>query len=197
MNRYEIGKPNRINMNPQPKLPRRYNSLRYPIADYSDPGVYFITLCTHPRESLFGKIINEQMHCNAFGTIIWDVWKTLPKRYPQIELDAAIVMPDHFHGLIIIREENTANHGFTSTSIQGEESEFPLGSLARRRMTIPLVIGYFKMNTAKRINLLRGTPGEAVWQRNYYDMILRSDKDYDSLVEYIMTNPQRWGLDKD
>jgi len=64
-------------------------------------------------------------------------------------------------------------------------------------MTIPLIIGYLKMNTAKQINLLRQTPGEQVWQRGYFDKILRVDKDYDSLVEYILTNPARWGMDKD
>lgn len=64
-------------------------------------------------------------------------------------------------------------------------------------MTIPLIIGYLKMNTAKRINLLRKTPGERLWQRGYYDRIVRIDREYDSIVEYILTNPLRWGLDKD
>jgi hypothetical protein len=64
-------------------------------------------------------------------------------------------------------------------------------------MTIPLILGYLKMNTAKRINLIRETPGAHVWQRGYYDKILRVDKDYDSLVEYILSNPARWGIDKD
>ena len=64
-------------------------------------------------------------------------------------------------------------------------------------MTIPLVIGYLKMNTAKQINTMRGTPGERLWQRGYYDKILRVDKDYDALAEYILSNPERWGVDKD
>jgi len=64
-------------------------------------------------------------------------------------------------------------------------------------MLIPLIVGYFKMNTAKRINLLRGTSGKPVWQRNYYDKILREDRDCNELIEYILTNPLRWGIDKD
>ncbi len=93
-------------------------------------------------------------------------------------------MPDHFHGII---------------EIVGDVHEPPLlnHSQPRRVMTIPLVVGYFKMNTAKQINNVRETPGNYVWQRNYYDKIIESDEDYGSISEYILTNPSRWGLDKD
>ena len=64
-------------------------------------------------------------------------------------------------------------------------------------MTIPIIIGYLKMNSAKRINDMRGTPGERVWQRGYYDRIVRIDREYAATVEYILSNPARWGLDKD
>lgn len=85
-------------------LPHRPNSLRHPDADYSDPGCYFLTLCTKDRESLFGEVINGEMKCNPFGSIVWRVWKSLPIRYPNISIDAAIVMPDHFHGIIVIHD---------------------------------------------------------------------------------------------
>ena len=64
-------------------------------------------------------------------------------------------------------------------------------------MLLPLVIGYFKMNSAKQINLLRDTPGIPVWQRNYYDHIITTDQEYDAIVEYINTNPINWGMDKE
>lgn len=64
-------------------------------------------------------------------------------------------------------------------------------------MTIPLVIDYLKMNSAKQINQLRKTPGEPVWQRGYFDRIVRVDREYDATLEYILTNPSRWGIDKD
>ncbi len=164
--------------------PRRLNSLRHPEADYSGFGAYFITLCTRNRQHLFGEIVNEQMHCNEIGVIIWQVWKSLPARYPMISVSSAIVMPDHFHGII---------------EIVGDVHERPLQShpQPRRIMTIPLVVGYFKMNTAKQINYNRKTTGTHVWQRNYYDKIIGSDEDYGAISEYILTNPSRWGLDKD
>lgn len=163
---------------------RRFNSLRHPDADYSDIGAYFVTLCTCSREHLFGEIDNEQMQCNSLGQIVWNVWNNLPVHYPEIAISSAIVMPDHFHGII---------------EINGEVREPPLRihSQPRRIMTIPLVVGYFKMQTAKQINILRNSQGTSVWQRNYYDRIIESDDEYGAISEYVLTNPLRWGLDKD
>ena len=177
--------------------PRRYNSLRHPEFDYSDSGAYFVTTCTRNHESLFGVIKNGQMYCNELGLIVWDIWKSLPIRYQRVTLDAAIVMPDHFHGIVLIHDPI-----IPKIRPVGEVHEPPLRNmlnqqLHQRKMLLPLIMGYFKMNTAKKINLLRGKPGTPVWQRNYYDRALRDDKDCDDLIEYILTNPLRWGFDKD
>jgi putative transposase len=198
-------------------VPHRPNSLRHPQADYSDPGAYFVTLCTHGRLPVFGEIVAGKFRGNDFSRIVWEVWRSIPERYPRISIDAAIVMPDHFHGIIFIHEQpisqpvGAVHEPFNRQNRPGiipvgAIHELPLHGVGdrelslraqRRLMTIPLVIGYFKMNTAKRINDLRGTPGNHLWQRGYYDRILRIDKEYDALVEYILTNPQRWGVDKD
>ena len=172
------------------KAHRRPNSLRHPSADYSDPGLYYVTLCTQNRDPLFGAVNDGEMTCNPLGAIVWHTWSHLPARFPGISIDSAIVMPDHFHGIIVI-------HDHTITVGAVHEPPLHPHPQPRRIMTIPLIIGYLKMNTAKQINLLRQTPGEQVWQRGYFDKILRVDKDYDSLVEYILTNPARWGMDKD
>lgn len=166
--------------------PHRPNTMRLPGANYSDPGIYFLTLCSANREPLFGKIVNSEMVTNQFGSIVWEVWKGLPKRYPQISIDTAIVMPNHFHGIVIIHEK--------SVEITDEH---PIERGERRKMTIPLIVGYLKMTSSKMINQIRNSPGVAVWQRGYFDRILRDDTDYDELSEYIFTNPQRWGIDKD
>lgn len=164
----------------------RRNTLRHPAADYSDPGAYFITLCTLDRDPLFGEISNAEMHCNPFGAILWEVWNSLPTRYPQISIDTAIVMPDHLHGIIILHPVREVH-----------EPPLQTHSQPRRIMTIPLIVGYLKMNTAKRINAMRNTPGVPIWHRNYFDRILRDDLDYDTISEYILTNPHRWGIDQD
>jgi len=161
--------------------------MRHPDADYSDPGAYFLTICTQNRDSLFGNVVQGEMILNQLGNIVWEVWKTLPERYANVSIDVAVVMPDHFHGIVIIHEIDPV----------GEIHEFPLLRDTRRRMTIPLIVGYLKMNTSKQINQIRNTPGHAVWQRNYFDKILRDDRDYEELSTYILTNPMRWGLDLD
>ena len=83
---------------------RRPNSMRHLDADYSDPGMYFVTLCTQDRDPLFGEVTNGEMRCSPFGGMVWDAWKLLPARYGGISIDAAIVMPDHFHGIIVIHD---------------------------------------------------------------------------------------------
>ncbi len=97
-------------------------------------------------------------------------------------------MPNHFHAII---------------DIVGAIHELPLSNemsrtsdrSRRRRMLLPLVIGYFKMTTAKQINLLRNTPGNPVWQRNYYEHVITSDFEYDQTAEYILFNPENWQND--
>jgi putative transposase len=164
--------------------------MRHPFADYSDPGVYFLTLCTHNRRPIFGKIVDHTIVLNQFGRIVWKVWQTLPDRYPQISIDAAIVMPDHFHGIVVIHEK-VVEILTPSASLDNSNRNM------RRKMTIPLIVGYLKMNSAKQINLLRNSQGAPVWQRNYYDQIIRDDRNCDTISEYIITNPERWGMDAD
>jgi len=176
---------------------RRRRSIRLPDYDYSQPGAYFITIVTWRRESLFGEIIDGEMRLNDAGRIVWDVWQSLPARYPQIGLGAAVVMPNHFHGIVIITE--------TPVGVIHELPlrELPLRELPlrvtdqkeRRRMTLPLVVGYFKMNTAKRINKALSSEGIPVWQRNYYEHIIRNDEEHDRIHLYIESNIDNWAMD--
>ncbi len=165
-------------------------SIRLPDYDYSQPGVYFITIVTRGRECLFGEIKDGEMRLNDAGRIVWSVWNSLPARYPQITLGAAVVMPNHFHGNVIINE--------TIGAIVGAIHESPLQSpVQRRRMTLPLVVGYFKMNTAKRIHEILGSQGIPVWQRNYYEHILRDDEEYNRIHLYIEANVDNWATDEE
>ena len=85
--------------------PFHRHSIRLPEYDYSESGSYFVTILTHGRESIFGKVIDGEVHLTPAGRIVWEVWKTLPERYPQIVLDSAIVMPNHFHAIITINDD--------------------------------------------------------------------------------------------
>lgn len=166
------------------------SSIRLAEYDYSQPGAYFITLVTFRREQVFGKIDNLEMRLTPAGRIVNHVWQSLPMRYPQIKLGSTVVMPDHFHGVIEITSVGPA-----ASSRVAAIHELPQQEgirLSRRRMTIPLVVGYFKMNVAKKVNKLFGTPGRPLWQRNYYEHVIRNEKEYDRIQMYIDANISNW-----
>jgi len=139
----------------------RRRSIRLHDYDYSATGAYFITICTQGRACLFGEVVDGAMCLNGTGAMIESVWNLLPQRYPGITLDAFVVMPNHIHGIVSIDGPVGAIH------------ELPLHQ--RRSMTLPKVVGYLKMNSAKRINQSRNTPGIRVWQRNYYERVIRDN----------------------
>jgi len=168
-------------------------SLRLPDYDYSQPGAYFVTMVTYQREHLFGKITNGEMRLDDAGKIVWEVWQSLPGRYPNISLDEAVVMPNHFHGIVIIEENPVAVAAIHEFSPHTKESY----RLARRRMTIPMIIGYLKMNSAKYINILLNSSGVPIWQRNYYERIVRNDQAYNAIHRYIHSNPASWDTDEE
>ena len=156
--------------------PRKHHrrSVRLKGYDYSRPGAYFVTLCTHDRESLFGEICNGLTHLNRMGLIVQRTWFDLPHHYPHIVLDAMVIMPNHLHGVIVLTE--------------GDEA-------AKPRQGLPEIVRAFKSYSARRINALRRTPGLPVWQRSYYEHIVRDQEDWERIREYIFNNPQEWDRD--
>ena len=171
------------------RLSHDRHSLRLQSYDYSQPGAYFITICTYEKKNLLGNIVDGEMNLTEAGRTIWDIWESLPKRYPEIQLDAFVVMPNHIHGIIMVlyNSEVGAIH----------ELPLPRTRIQRRRMLLPKVVGYFKMNTAKQVNVIRDTRGTPVWQRNYYEHIIRNEDQLQRLREYIINNPVRWHEDPD
>ena len=131
---------------------------------------------------------------NEAGRIVWDVWSSLPARYPQIELGTARVMPNHFHGILGIHQTPI---GVIPVGVIHESPLWGNTGGERRRMLLPLVVGYFKMNTAKRINEILGSQGIHVWQRNYYEHIIRDDEEHNRIDLYIEANIDNWAVDNE
>ncbi len=192
---------------------RGRRSIRLAHHDYSSPGAYFVTVCTHNRQCLFGEIVDAKMRPNAFGRIVRSVWDELPRHYPGVELDTFVVMPNHVHGIVVITtRENDVTHLVrhdNDVGFVGAIHELPLrqqrrrtgqwqpeGFRAHRRpMLLGRIVGQFKMTTAKAINLSRGTTGVRVWQRNYYEHAIRDVRDMLRIRAYILANPARWVRD--
>ena len=160
---------------------RSRKSIRLQNYDYSQPGAYFITICTHNRDLLFGEVVDGAMVLNEFGEVVVQSWQWLKERYNYISLDEWIVMPNHFHGILIINNRRGGSRAAPTQKIK------PLGQL----------VGAFKTVSAKQINQLRHTPGAKVWQRNYYEHVIRNDTDLAEIREYIANNPMNWHLDNE
>jgi len=180
--------------------PDRHNrrSIRLQGHDYSQAGVYFITICTQDRACLFGDVVNGDMRLNDAGRIVQAVWYGLPNHHSGIGLDAFVVMPNHVHGVVVI---GTAFVGAIHESPLQKQplptQSGPAHIADRRRMLLSKIIGRFKMVSAKQINVLRETPGIPVWQRNYYEHVIRNEDYLNHIRQYILDNPLRWDLDRE
>ncbi len=176
--------------------PRHRRSIRLKEYNYNHAGAYFVTICTQNRECLFGDIADGKIVLNDFGRIVLEFWNGLTERFLEIELDAFVVMPNHIHGIILITGAVDANGvGAIHTCPGGRcQGELPLRA-KRRAMLLPKIVGYFKMNSGKRVNEIRSSPGARVWQRNYYEHIIRNSIELERIRKYIVENPSNWELD--
>jgi putative transposase len=171
---------------------RRYRkAIRLKNYNYSEAGGYFITICTYNRKYLFGEILDQEVVVNDTGEVAEQWWLKLGYKFTNVKLDYYVIMPNHIHGIVIISEEKND---------VGAIHELPLlrrGRIERRQMLIPKIIGYFKMNSAKRINQLHDSTGDPLWQRNYYEHIIRNESELYRIREYIQNNPSKWDLDRE
>ncbi len=174
-----------------PYDPQRHHrrSIRLKGYDYTQPGAYFVTLCTHERAHLFGRVVNGVMVLNALGEMVRDEWFRSADIRAEIELhpDEFVVMPNHIHGIVWIVD----NAGATGPNVGAHGR-----ALQRPPRSLPSFIAGFKSSVTNRINQHRDTPGAPVWQRNYYEHIIRDDRALNAIRQYIHDNPLRWHLDR-
>jgi putative transposase len=176
-------------------------SIRMRGYDYSHAGAYFITICIRNRECILGHVVDGQVSLSASGEQVLVFWQVIPKRFANVELDEFVVMPNHVHGIVVITADDPvgAIHELPlqpSRRLPPRQSRHvPTTQAQRRKMLIPKIVGYFKMNSAKHINRLRGTPGVPVWQRNYYERVIRNEREWHAIQQYILDNPANWDKD--
>ncbi len=171
-------------------------SIRLQGYDYSQAGAYFVTICTYQRECLFGDVVGGQMALNAHGRIACEEWGRSAQMRREIQLDEFVVMPNHVHGIVIIRDEP---HPIVEAYDVGATGRSPLRTArpGPPKRSLGSFIAGFKSAATQRINHLRGTPGLPVWQRNYYEHIIRNEEELNRIREYIHNNPLRWHLDRE
>ncbi len=145
--------------------------------NYSQPGAYFVTICVQDRKHTLGNIDTGCMTLNPVGEIVQIAWNNLPQRFQNIDLDAYVVMPNHFHGIVMIKE----NYGEAGGVKMPAE---PLGEIIR----------VFKARTAFYIH--KSGIHDFRWQQKYWDSIIRNDQHLFEVRQYIANNPMQWTLDQ-
>jgi putative transposase len=153
--------------------------------DYSQEGAYFITICLNRRANVFGIIAGGEMNLNNVGQIIEKWWKKLPEKFPGVQIDYYVMMPNQFHGII---------------SVVGGDPRVAPNTGTRTGVPLPKIIQWFKTMTSneyikwkKRNNISSLTGG--LWQRNYYEHVIRNEEDLYNTRKYIIQNPLKWDLD--
>ena len=188
---------NNMPIETDPALHRR-RSRRLKGYDYSQAGAYFITICTHNKECTFGHVLDGEMVLNDTGRMVQTVWDELAGQFPGLELDTFTVMPNHVHGIIALNPE-TAEARTPHTN----KSE-PVGALlaapsqqgrASPAPTLGDVMRVFKSLSAIRVNRMAMRTG-SLWQRNYYEHVIRGEDDLNDIRQYILDNPARWAEDE-
>lgn len=177
-------------------------SVRLREYDYAGGGGYFVTLCAWQRECLFGDVMDGGMRVNELGRVAGECWAAVPEHFPHVQLDAFVVMPNHLHGILIFDHRHPAVGAQHAAPVHGAADKMP-GAMGKRGITpnnvIPgslgAVIRSFKSAVTKRINAMRDNPGCPVWQRNYYEHVIRDERDLHAIRQYIVDNPAKWELD--
>lgn len=150
-------------------LPQR-KSPRLPGYDYAQGGAYFVTVCTHQRQSIFGTIIDEQSHLSPLGQIAHDDLASIPSHYEQVDVPVYIVMPNHVHAIITIEE------------VAGPP-------------TLGVIVGGYKSGVTRRARQILANVPDTLWQTSYHDHIIRNAESYWKIYDYIRQNPARWQED--
>ena len=177
-------------------MPGSYHrrSIRLRDYDYSRDGAYFITICTYRRECLFGDVIDGEMIPNTIGCIVEEEWLRSPMVRSYVRLDSFVVMPNHMHGIIILTGDNVGATRPVAPTTHTSPSHRPKGPTPH---SIGAIMAQFKSICTRRINRIRRTPGAPLWQRNYYEHIIRDEAALNHIRHYTQANPARWSEDRD
>ncbi len=186
-----------------PEIHKR-RSIRLKGYDYAQAGLYFITICCQDRIYRFGKIENNEMILNEYGIIAYNEWQKLSERFQNFELDVFQIMPNHMHGIIVLNDpvragftpaqnanaQNPENAQITHAGIRAGASPAP---------TISDIVGAYKSLVTNRCLEIYKSKNETMgklWQRNYYEHIIRNEQSYQNISNYIINNPAKWMQDR-
>lgn len=187
-------------------------SIRLKGYDYARAGMYFVTICCEKHECRFGKIVNGEMILNEYGKIACDEWTKLSERYSHVTFDVFQIMPNHIHGIIIINEPGVVGAALAAArdndavarddireAVDGLRAGASLAPTNTTNTTVGNIVGAYKSlvaNGCLKIYKQNNQTMGKLWQRYYYEHIIRNEQAYQRIAEYIMNNPAKWEDDK-
>lgn len=158
-------------------------SLRLPGYDYTFPTAYFVTILTWQRRPVLGAVIDHKVQLSEIGLLAQREWLRLSQRFTQVELDEFVVMPDHLHGILLLKD--TSVTGANAPDDPSTRPHVVPGSLGA-------IVRAYKSTVARLVNFNRFSDGEPFWQRNYFERVVCDERDLERVREYIRSNPLRW-----
>jgi len=191
------------NINKLYNLNRR--SIRLKGYDYSRTGLYFVTICCQNKIHLFGKIVDDRMILNDFGIIAYKEWIKSEDIRIEIKLHDFIIMPNHFHAIVEIVGANGRSpvHGDIqeqyadgSTDLNKEDKKIKGINISMQAKSVGSLMSGYKSSVTLKVNKIRNLPARAVWQRNYWEHIIRNEDEYNRIKNYIISNTEKWEDDK-
>ena len=184
----------------------RRRSRRLSGYDYAQAGVYFITVCAQVRVCIFGEVVDGEIRLNDAGRMVERWWRELEKKFPNATADTHVVMPNHFHAIIILSDRNppSPDVGADLCVCSDRDTEPGLSESqgAHTGAPLPRIVQWFKTMTTNEyirgVNQLGWTPFQRrFWQRNYYEHVIRHERELDATRQYIVDNPVKWAEDKE
>ena len=168
-----------------PKIHHR-RSIRLKHYDYSGNGYYFVTICTKNFQCWLGDVVNGKMKLSNIGEIVKKCWMETPQHFDNVFLDVFVVMPNHFHGIVVIENECNA-------PCRGVACNAPT-NVSPKPKSLPTIIRSFKSAVTNWCN--KHDFSHFQWHRNYYEHVIRTEHELNSIREYIINNPLQWESDE-
>ena len=164
--------------------------MRLPDYDYRQSGVYFVTVCTHQHVSLFGNITDGDIVLNELGKVVNSEWLHVAQARTNVLINNYVIMPNHLHGIVIIDNENYRTGSKFEPETNGKRP------VKLRSGSLGAIVGHFQAAVSRRAKTLGLDSGQTLWQRNYYEHIIRNEKSLNEIRKYTLENPARWSDDE-
>ena len=161
--------------------------------DYTLPSDYFVTICSHKKQSLFGWVENAEMQLSELGKIVETFWNEIPDHFPSVLLGAFVVMPNHIHGIVHIHEASGSGTIYRAT-MEDEHTNYEAFQKPVKG-SVSTIVRTFKAAVTRAAGLQQSTL--PIWQRNYYEHIIRNEKEFQEIESYILNNPLNWLKDEE